>query len=66
MEFDWQTIIYLLFLLDSLGVILMSWFGKKWWQTYAGPVAVYFPPAKGWALLYFILILIIGYLLGIL
>lgn len=64
MEWDWQHIVYVLFLVDSVGAVLMSWFGRKWWVHAAGPVAKYFPPAKGWALMYLILILFIGHLLG--
>lgn len=44
----------------------MSWFGQKWWLQATGNFAKYFPPAKGWSVLYFVLVLVIGYLLGIL
>lgn len=66
MEQQWIIIVYALLLIDSIGAILMSWFGQKWWIQAFGPLAKYFPPAKGWALLYFILVLIIGHLLGLL
>ena len=66
MDLNWVVIIYTLFLIDSIGAVVMSWFGQKWWIDYAGPVAKYFPPAKGWTMIYFCLILVIGYLLGLL
>ena len=66
MEINWVVIIYMIFLIDSIGVVTMSWFGQKWWMHYAQPISKYFPPAKGWAIVYFTLILIIGYLLGLL
>lgn len=66
MEIDWTIVIYTLLLIDSMGAIVMSWFGQKWWVQYAGPIAKHFPPAKGWAVMYFSLVLVIGYLLGLL
>jgi hypothetical protein len=64
MELNWQLIIYSLLVVDSVGAVMMSWFGRSWWMHAAGPIAKYFPPAKGWALLYFVLVLVIGHLLG--
>lgn len=66
MESNWMlvTILYTLLLIDSMGAIIMSWFGQKWWMQ-LGWFATYFPPAKGWAMMYFVLVLVIGYLLGI-
>ncbi|MCA9362416.1 hypothetical protein KC906_03495 [Candidatus Kaiserbacteria bacterium] len=66
MELNWTFILYTLLLIDSMGAIIMSWFGQKWWLQYTGRFASYFPPAKGWSVLYFILVLVIGYLLGLL
>ncbi|MCB9815255.1 hypothetical protein H6785_01570 [Candidatus Nomurabacteria bacterium] len=63
MEINWVVVIYTLLLIDSMGVIIMSWFGQKWWLQFTGPMAKYFPPAKGWAVIYFTLVLAIGYLL---
>lgn len=63
---QWQLILYALFLVDSVGAVLMSWFGRRWWLHTMGPLATYFPPAKGWSLLYLGLMLVIGYLLGVL
>ncbi len=66
MDYKWLIIIYTLLLIDSMGAIIMSWFGQKWWLQATGSFAKYFPPAKGWSVLYFVLVLVIGYLLGIL
>ena len=65
MELNWVVIIYTLLLIDSMGAILVSWFGQKWWMDFVGPMSKYFPPAKGWAVVYFILVLVIGYLLNL-
>jgi len=64
MEWNWLDILYALLVIDSVGAVLMSWLGRKWWFQVLGPMAKYFPPAKGWTLLYLILVLFIGYLLG--
>lgn len=66
MEFNWVVILYFLFLIDSMGAILVAWFGRKWWTSASGAFGRWFPPAKGWAMMYLILVLVIGYLLGIL
>tara|TARA_B100000508_G_scaffold92650_2_gene72331 strand:- start:3549 stop:3749 length:201 start_codon:yes stop_codon:yes gene_type:complete len=65
MEFDWMFILYTVLLVDSMVALFMSWFGQKWWIHAIGPLSKHFPPAKGWAVLYFVLVLIIGYLAGL-
>tara|TARA_B100000508_G_scaffold59047_1_gene45826 strand:+ start:4052 stop:4252 length:201 start_codon:yes stop_codon:yes gene_type:complete len=65
MEDNWIYIFFTLLLIDSMGAIIMSWFGQKWWMNATGSFAKHFPPAKGWAIVYFVLVLIIGYLLGV-
>jgi len=66
MELDWKIILFTLLLIDSMGAILVAWFGQKWWMHVAGSFAKYFPAAKGWSVLYFCLVLVIGYTLGLL
>lgn len=66
MEVNWVVIVFTLLLIDSIGAVVMSWFGQCWWVQLAGPLADHFPPAKGWTLVYFCLVLVIGYLLGVL
>lgn len=65
MNFEWTTIIFILLLIDSIGAVFMSWCGQKWWTNYSGRFAEFFPPAKGWSILYFVLMLVIGHLLGL-
>lgn len=58
-----QTIIFWLFLIDSVAANIVIWFGGKWYMSH--PVlSKYFPSAKGWGLLYLVLVLWIGSLLG--
>ena len=66
MEIDWKIVLFTLLLIDSMGAILVAWFGQKWWIHLVGPLAKYFPPAKGWSVLYFMLVLMLGYALGVL
>lgn len=65
MEQPWILFLYALLLIDSIGAMLLAWFGRKWWYNTTGSFAKYFPPAKGWTVYYFVLVLVIGYLLGI-
>ena len=64
-EINWQIIIFFLLLIDSLGGVLLAWFGQGLWSKYFSPMARFFPMVKGWALLYFTLVIFIGYLLGV-
>lgn len=66
MEIDWKIIMFTVLLIDSMGAILVAWFGQKWWVHLAGPLVKYFPAAKGWSVLYFMLVLMLGYSLGVL
>ena len=65
MSLDWELIIFVLLLIDSVGAVLMSWFGQNWWLYTIGRFSEYFPPAKGWSAVYLILVLFLGYLMGI-
>jgi len=64
-NFNWETVLFLFLLLDSLGAVVLSFKGPLWWAKYLAPVAKYFPYAKGWSLLYFIFVLTLGYYMGI-
>jgi hypothetical protein len=66
MEINWLAIIFTILLIDSMGAILVAWFGQKWWTQSMGFLARHFPPAKGWSVLYFTLVLMLGYALGLL
>lgn len=58
-----ESIIFYLILLDSILVNVVAWFFSKWYKKNAGVWGKHFPATKGWALLYLILTLWIGYLL---
>lgn len=64
-ELNWQVVIFFILLIDSLGAVLLAWFGQSIWSKFFSPVARFFPMAKGWAVLYLGLVLLIGYLLGV-
>lgn len=58
------VVVFWLLLIDAIGAVIVSWSG--WRQWYLGNCTVtsrLFPPSKGWASLYLILILFIGYIL---
>lgn len=61
-DFTLVQILAVLLVIDSVGAIWVAWCGKRWFVRYFGMVARFFPPAKGWALLYFVLALIIALL----
>jgi hypothetical protein len=58
-----EIIIYYLILIDSIGCNLIVWLGEKWYTKHFRWLSRFFPPAKGWALYYLILIIWIGSLL---
>ncbi len=64
MQWNLETIIVFLLLLDSIGAILFAYTdGKKWYQKHFRLISRWFPMAKGWPLLYFGLVVYFGYLL---
>lgn len=65
MPFTFAEIIFFALLVDSLGGIWVAWFGRRWYLDRMGVLSRYFPPAKGWAVYYLLLVLLFGYLLGI-
>ena len=67
---NFEAIIWYLFLLDSLGANFMIWlgYGNKFKKKFKG-FAKHFPPTKGWAFLYLLIVIWVGcalYRLGIL
>ncbi len=58
-----EAIIFYLLLLDSIGCNLVVLFGEEWYTKHFRIISRFFPPAKGWALYYLILVLWIGSLL---
>ena len=58
-DISWLDILFLLLLVDSLGAIWVAFVGERWFVHHMGVMARYFPPAKGWALWYFVLALLL-------
>ena len=65
-----ESIIWYLFLLDSLGAVITSFCCAKWFKKkFKGSFWKHFPPTKGWTLVYLVLVLWVGsalYRMGIL
>lgn len=58
-------LILLLLFIDSLGAVLVSWCGPKWYLRTFAPISRWFPPAKGWALYYLVLVVLFAFLTGV-
>lgn len=58
-----EAIIFYLLLIDSVSCNLIVLFGEKWYVKHFRIVSRLFPPAKGWAVYYLILVLWIGTLI---
>ena len=58
-DISWVTILFYLLLVDSIGAIFVAFLGSRWYVSYLGVASEWFPPAKGWALLYFGLALLL-------
>jgi len=58
-----EAIIFYLFLIDAISCNLLVLFGSRWYTQHFRVFSRWFPPAKGWALYYLILVLWIGSLL---
>lgn len=56
---DIMHIIAIILVIDSLGALWVAWFGQRWYLHHVGMLSMYLPPAKGWALWYFVLTLLI-------
>ena len=59
MEVTWIDILFYLVLIDSIGALWVAYFGERWFMHHMGVMAKYFPPAKGWATVYFVLALLL-------
>lgn len=62
MEISVLKIIFWILLVDSIGANIVSWTGNKWYRENFKLISRWFPPAKGWTILYLVLVLYIGYL----
>lgn len=66
MELSLLEIIFILFLLDAIGAVWVAWCGRRWFIHNFGVISRWFPPAKGWALYYFVWVLVAAYFAGVL
>jgi hypothetical protein len=55
-----ETWIFYLALIDSLGAIVIAFFFAGWFKKNYRGFWKHFPTTKGWALIYFILVLWVG------
>ncbi|MCA9366989.1 hypothetical protein KC887_01845 [Candidatus Kaiserbacteria bacterium] len=55
-----ESIFFYLLLIDSVSANILVWFGPDWYAKHFRVITRIFPPAKGWALYYLILVLWIG------
>lgn len=58
-----EVVVFYVLLIDAIGVNLVALFGPKWYTKHFAIISRWFPPARGWALYYLILVLWIGSLL---
>jgi len=58
-----EAIIFYLLLIDAISCNLLVVFGSDWYAKHLRVFSRWFPPAKGWALYYLVLVLWIGSLL---
>lgn len=65
MEWNIESIIFYLLLIDAIGANLLAWSGGQlWWQRNLNVVARYFPLSRGWTSYYLVLVLLIGWILA--
>ena len=58
-----EAIIWYLVLIDSVGANIMTWCCAKWYKKNYKGFYKHFPATKGWALMYLLLVLWIGFAL---
>jgi len=64
MEWNLESIVFYLLLVDALGANLLAWSsGRLWWQRHMNVIARYLPLTRGWTVYYLILVLIMGIML---
>ena len=56
-----EAIIYYAVLLDSIGANIMISFFPNWYKKNYKGIYKHFPATKGWALMYLVLVLWVGY-----
>lgn len=64
MEWNIESIIFYVLLLDATIAVALAFFGGSvWWRKLLPQVAEYLPLTRGWTLVYFSLVLFVGYIL---
>lgn len=65
MEWNIESIIFYILLGDSIAAVITAFCGgRTWWERTLPKVATELPITRGWALLYHVLVLFIGYILA--
>jgi len=59
----WLEVFSYVLLIDSALAVAVAWYGQRWYSRRVGIVACYLPPAKGWAVWYFLLAMLIFWLI---
>jgi len=59
MDYGIIDILAFIFLIDSIGALGVAYFGQSWYLHHMGVLGRFFPPAKGWAALYFVVSLLL-------
>lgn len=55
-----EKIVFYLLLIDSVSCNLIVWLGQRWYTKHFRLFSRLFPPAKGWAFYYLVLVIWIG------
>lgn len=58
-----ESILFYLVLVDAVSANILVWFGSAWYTKHLRIFSRWFPPARGWALYYLILVLWVGSIL---
>jgi len=61
MVLSFESAVYYLVLLDSIGAIILSFFFADWYMKNYKGFWKHFPATKGWAIWYFVLVLWVGW-----
>jgi len=56
-----MTIIFWILLVDSIVAMMIALFGKRWYYEHFQILSRIFPITIGWAVWYFVLVMIIGF-----
>ncbi len=64
MEWNFESVVFYLLLIDALIAFFMAFSGKQqWWSSHLGAWAKHFPLSRGWTALYLALVFFVGSIL---